>query len=151
MSSRHVWKEAPFAQIKSCNYLLNVFLKQEANEAGVHFAAGFDSEGFLTESSTENIVLVVEENGRPKILVPQWDHILRGTTLLWVLRLAEEAGILVEHRGITKEMISSCKEAAIVGTTWGVLPIGEWDKKKIPVGPVTQRLRTLLSAAIDSL
>ena len=154
VSSKHVWKDSPFAQIKSCNYLLNVFLKQEANEAGAQFAAGFDATGFLTESSTENVIIIDKDK---TIFVPEWSQILKGTTLLWVLELARAAGLRVEQRKISREMIRAAREAAIVGTTWGVLPIAKWDG--VLVGgsfagdiqnSVCQKLRALLTEAMKT-
>lgn len=162
VSSKWPWKASPFAQIKSCNYLLNVLLKQEANEAKVHFAAAFDQDGFLTESSTENIIVVMKDK---KIFVPKWDHILRGTTLLWVMELAKNKGFTVEQQNISREMIRNCSEAAIVGTTWGVLPVGQWDGVAVGVpnksatdvssdnagfSPVCMQLRELLNEAIKN-
>ena len=124
ISSRWVWKDSPFAQIKSCNYLLNVFLKQEANAASVQFAVGFDADGFMTESSTENVILIDADG---QLIVPEWSQILRGTTLLWVMELAKKNGLNIQQKKITREMITDCSEAAIIGTTWGVLPIASWD------------------------
>ena len=153
VSSRWAWKDSAFAQIKSCNYLLNVFLKQEANAAGTHFAVAFDSDGHLTESSTEN-VLLIDKAG--VILVPEWKNILKGTTLLWVMDLARQHGFKVEQRRLTRELIYDCAEAAIVGTTWGVLPIRQWDdvvfntSTNSVLHPVCQKLRSLLSAAIKT-
>ncbi len=155
ISSKWTWKESPFAQIKSCNYLLNVFLKQEANEAGVQFSVGFDADDFMTESSTENVILIDSDknaagSANVRIIVPEWTQILRGTTLLWVLELARANGLKVEQKKISKEMILNCSEAAIIGTTWGVLPIGSWDNKPIPSAnfPICTRLRELLSSAM---
>lgn len=152
ISSKWTWKDAPFAQIKSCNYLLNVFLKQEANKAGAHFSVAFDVEGFMTESSTENVILVDEAN---TLIVPEWFQILRGTTLMWVLELARANGFRVEQKKISREMILAAREAAIVGTTWGVLPIGQWDGVHLdrsPVAstrfPICTQLRELLTNAM---
>lgn len=156
VSSKWTWKESPFAQIKSCNYLLNVFLKQEANEAGVQFSVGFDVDGFMTESSTENVMLIdhveFESGGssseikNARIIIPEWTQILRGTTLLWVIELAKANGFSVEQKKISRDMIRSCREAAIVGTTWGVLPIGKWDGSRVGDSTVT----TSSAAALNS-
>ena len=46
------------AQIKSCNYLLNVLMKKEAVDRGFDFVVGIDHRGGVTESATENIMMV---------------------------------------------------------------------------------------------
>ena len=65
--------------------------KKAAKEAGVEYAVSWDRDGYLTEGSTENIMLVSPEG---ELLIPSFDRVLKGIT---VTRVAELAEILVEE------------------------------------------------------
>ncbi|RYZ19152.1 MAG: peptidase, partial [Chitinophagaceae bacterium] len=78
-------KDPWFATVKSCNYLPNVMMKKEAVDRGLDFTIGFDETGVMTESSTENIMLLDREGFlvRPRLL-----QILKGTTMMRALELS---------------------------------------------------------------
>ncbi|MGZ5279763.1 MAG: aminotransferase class IV [Pseudobdellovibrionaceae bacterium] len=137
-------KESWMAQVKSCNYLPNVMMKKEAIDRKLDFTIGFDSEGNVAESSTENIALVDEKG----ILVhPLFDNILRGTTMIRVFELASASGMKIEQRNINEAELLKAREVFMVGTTLDVLPVtmyGEQQVAKGLVGPVAKELRLLL-------
>ena len=58
-------KKDYFANIKSCNYLPNVLMRKEAEDAGVEFTVSIDEQGFLAEGPTENIGHCNPESGIP--------------------------------------------------------------------------------------
>lgn len=129
-------KEAFWSQIKSCNYLQNVMMKKECLEKGFDFAISVDSSGRLCEGATENILLLTRDN---EILVPRFDYTLRGTTVTEVLRIAGELvsqGKIRDARlaDVSKEDLLLAEEAAFVGTTLGVLPIGSIEDRPIGSG-----------------
>lgn len=127
-------KEPFFAQIKSCNYLQNVMMKMESNAKGFDFPISITPEGKLCEGATENLMILTKNKN---LVVPRFDYTLRGTTISVVMRLAEQ----LKERGdvssvslgdIRREDLMNAEEAAFVGTTLAVLPIGSIDNK--PVG-----------------
>ncbi|MBL7671022.1 MAG: aminotransferase class IV [Bdellovibrionaceae bacterium] len=144
-------KPQDWAPYKTCNYLPNVMVKKEAVDRGVDFMVGFDSRGFMTESSTENVVIVSQRN---ELLKPKKGLILQGTTMNRVFELARplvEKGILdrIQEEDITQEMVMGAKEVMILGTTWDVLPVTIFDGKKIGKGVpglITCKLQELLLA-----
>ena len=142
-------KEPWFARIKSCNYLQNVLMKKESIDRQLDFTIGIDHRGMLTESSTENIVLLDKNN----ILVrPKLYQILKGTTMMRVFELAEklvEEKIIksVEERDLTDDDLREAREVMMIGTTLDVLPVTSFEGEKISngvQGPVAQRLLELL-------
>ncbi|PIS10302.1 MAG: peptidase [Bdellovibrio sp. CG10_big_fil_rev_8_21_14_0_10_47_8] len=143
-------KDSWMAQVKSCNYLPNVMMKKEAVDRGLDFTVGFDPEGFLTESSTENIVLVDAEG----ILVqPPLKYILKGTTMTRALQLAKDRGFAVEQRRLSEEDIFSAREVMMIGTTLDVLPVTEYEGKKISegrVGAVAKELRQMVQKDLSN-
>lgn len=142
-------KEPWFARIKSCNYLPNVMMKKESVDRKLDFTIGIDPQGFLTEGSTENIVLVDKND----ILVrPKLHQILKGTTMMRTFELAEELiqeGLLsaISERDLSEQDVMQAKEVMMIGTTLDVLPVTEYEGQKIgqgTQGPVAARLLQLL-------
>jgi branched-chain amino acid aminotransferase len=125
-----------FANIKSCNYLPNVLMKKEAEDAGVDFTVSIDEQGFLAEGPTENIGMVTQNR---EFLVPRFDRILRGITVGRVLELAEsmvDAGELskIAEADLTPEDAYSAAEFMMFGTSFDVLPVVNYDSHLIGDG-----------------
>lgn len=137
------------ARLKSVDYLPNVLMKKEAVDAGVDFVAGFDADGYLTEGATENIGIVTAERA---MVFPKPDAILPGTTMLRAAELAEAlmaSGALrsVTFRDISRNEILAAAEVVVVGTSWNVTSVTEFDGETIGAGvpgPVATKLNRLL-------
>jgi 4-amino-4-deoxychorismate lyase len=142
-------KESFFAAIKSCNYLHNVLMKKEAVDRKLDFTVGFDGHRAVTESSTENIVIVNEHN---ELVRPLLKQILKGTTMMRALHLAQDLVSQKQLQGITEmnmheKDILAAKEVMMIGTTLDVLPVTQYEGKKIGDGKpgfIAQTLRRLL-------
>jgi branched-chain amino acid aminotransferase len=148
-------KDAFWSQIKSCNYLQNVMMKKECLEKGYDFAVCKDEEGRLTEGSTENLLLVTPAGD---VVVPKFDYTLRGTTVLEVMKIAEE---LVKKGEVGKVVLADvreedllrAREAAFVGTTLGVLPVTSVEKRPVgsgKPGPIAAFLHQRLMEKMDT-
>jgi 4-amino-4-deoxychorismate lyase len=142
-------KDPWFATIKSCNYLHNVMMKKEAVDRGLDFTLGFDAAGVLTEGSTENIMLV---DGAGFLVRPRLHQILKGTTMMRALHLAQDLVAQKVVRGVTEKDLTEAdlrgaREAMMVGTTLDVLPVTEFEGAAIGDGKpgfVAQTLRRLI-------
>lgn len=142
-------KDKYWAAFKTCNYLPNVMVKKEAVDRKIDFVVGFDEAGFMTESSTENVILVSQRN---ELLKPKKDFILQGTTMNRAFELARTnlVGSLidrVQEEDISEEMIKNAKEVMVAGTTWDILPITSFENKPIgngSIGPVAKKLLELI-------
>ncbi|WII71787.1 aminotransferase class IV [Bdellovibrio sp. 22V] len=142
-------KEPWLAKIKTCNYLPNVLMKKESVDRKIDFTIGVDPQGFMTEGSTENIVLVDKNKN---LLRPKLRQILKGTTMMRSFELAQALvaeGILdsVQEKDLTEKDIFEAQEVMMIGTTLDVLPVTEYEGAKIGTGkqgPVAQRLLQLL-------
>lgn len=138
-----------FAGVKHCNYLNNVLMKKEAVEAEADFVVAFDPDGRLGEGATENIGVVTADG---VLTFPNLDGILKGTTMVRVMALAETVvaeGILKEVRfgDISRREIEAAREIVIVGTTTDVTRVREFDGRTVgdgAAGPVFTRLSELL-------
>jgi branched-subunit amino acid aminotransferase/4-amino-4-deoxychorismate lyase len=149
--SRVAVKEAPFATIKSCNYLPNVMMKKEAVDNEVDFTLSFDRDGFLGEGSTENCAIV---SARGEFIAPTFTNTLKGITLSRALELALpliELGQITQIRqaALTLVDLHAAREIILLGTTMDVLAITEFEGKPVgsgAPGPVFQSLLRLLRA-----
>ena len=150
IASHNLAKPAPFSQIKSCNYLPNVMMKKEAVDRGVDFTICFTEEGLLGESSTENVLIITRQK---EVLAPLFDYTLQGTTLLRVLDLARNeiggtSGLArVDLTHLRHEDLDQAEEVMLAGTTIELLPVTEWEGKKVndgKPGPFFKLLRKRL-------
>ncbi len=129
-------KKTFFANVKSCNYLPNVLMKKEAAEAGVDYTLSLDENGFIGEGGTENFALISKEN---EFLIPGFERILKGTTMIRMMELAGglvQAGELsgVRQTGLKPEDAYQAREMLIFGTTASVLPAVQYDGRPIGTG-----------------
>lgn len=145
-SSRIPIKKAYLANMKSCNYLPNVLMKKEAEDAGVHFTVSIDDDGFLGEGATENIGIVTRER---ELLAPRFDRVLRGTTITRVMELAAKLvadGRLarVGEADITPRQAYEAAEVLVFGTSFDILPVVRYDDRPIGEGAPGPMFRQLL-------
>jgi branched-chain amino acid aminotransferase len=141
-------KDSWLAPIKSCNYLPNVLMKKEAMDRQVDFVVGIDDQGYITESATENVV-IVDQTGT--LVHPEYEMILKGTMMQRVCALARENGIKTDMRPITLDELKNAQEVMLTGTTISVLPATSFEGHKIGSGmpgDVTQKLMSLIRADI---
>ncbi|MGV8074524.1 MAG: aminotransferase class IV [Syntrophobacteraceae bacterium] len=148
-SSQIPVKKAYFAKLKSCNYLPNVLMKKEAEDAGVDFTVSTDDNGWLGEGATENFGIIT---GNREFLVPKFERVLRGVTVTRMMELARSlvsTGDLtrVEETNITPQEAYAAAEIMMFGTSFDVLPVVDFDGHVIGdgrPGPFSKKFLILL-------
>lgn len=121
-------------------YINSMLALQEAISGGADEALLLDPEGYVAEGSGENIFLIKDG----VIYTPEVTSCLNGITRSTVLTLAEEAGIKVIEKRITRDEVYIADEAFFTGTAAEVTPIREVDGRNIGIGrrgPVTEKLQ----------
>jgi branched-chain amino acid aminotransferase len=124
------------------NYMNSMLALQEALSCGHDEALLLDNEGYVAEGSGENIFLVREG----VLYTPDLTSALDGITRRTVLAFAEELGIAVREKRITRDEVYIADEAFFTGTAAEVTPIREVDGRTIGAGvrgPITERLQSL--------
>jgi branched-chain amino acid aminotransferase len=124
------------------NYMNSILAHKEAEQDGYDEALLLDVDGFVAEGSGENIFIV--RNG--KLYTPDLTSALEGITRDTIITLAQEIGVPVIEKRITRDEVYSADEAFFTGTAAEVTPIRELDGRVIGEGrrgPVTTRLQTL--------
>lgn len=120
-------KEGFFARTKTCNYLPNVLMKKESIDRGLDFTVSRDEKGKIAEGSTENFAII---DAKGSLVVPKFDRILKGVTLVRAAELAKAQGLKVLQKSFTKDDVRKAKGALMLGTTLDVIPVQSFESKK---------------------
>jgi branched-chain amino acid aminotransferase len=107
-------------RIKTLNYLNNVLAKIEAIDAGVEEAIMLNEQGYVAETSTENVFVV--KNGVVATPHPS-SGVLKGITRDVVIRIVKELGYPLEERSITVHELYNADEVLVTGTAAEVVPL----------------------------
>jgi branched-chain amino acid aminotransferase len=130
-------------QVKSLNYLNNIFAKIEALQAGANEAIMYNHLGYVAEASGDNLFIV--KDGvvmTPPVEAGSLDGITRGI----VLRLAQEQGIPIKEKNLARFDLYVADEMFLTGTAAEVIGVVEMDGRVIGngvPGAMTQQLRQL--------
>jgi len=126
--------------IKSLNYLNNILAKIEANNAGCEEAVMLNAEGYVSECTGDNIVIVKAG----QVLTPPLSAgALYGITRGVVIDLAREDGLSVAEPNLTRYDLFNADECFLTGTGAELIPIVKIDGRVIGTGkpgPITRRL-----------
>lgn len=124
------------------NYVNSMLALSEALASGCDEALLLDPEGYVAEGSGENFFLI--RNG--ELYTPQLTSCLEGVTRATIITFAQEMGMKVQERSITRDEVYVADECFFTGTAAEVTPIREVDGRKIGTGtrgPLTEKLQTL--------
>lgn len=124
------------------NYMNSMLALQEAISGGYDEAMLLDNEGYVTEGSGENIFIIRDGI----IFTPDLTSALDGITRNTIFQFAEELGIEVREKRITRDEVYIADEAFFTGTAAEVTPIREVDNRMIGEGkrgPITEKLQTM--------
>jgi len=124
------------------NYMNSILAHHEAAHDGYDEALLLDVEGYVAEGSGENIFIV--RHG--KLCTPDLTSALEGITRDTIIQFAEEIGMPVVEKRITRDEVYSADEAFFTGTAAEVTPIRELDNRAIGAGrrgPMTEKLQSM--------
>ena len=154
MTTTYPIKPPLYAVTKSTNYLPNILMQMEAQEAGLDNGVFVDEAGNVGESSNMNVAFVTRDG---ILKHPKFDHILSGCTSLRLLELAHglEGNLLrgVEVCDVPVAEARGAREMLLIGSSIKVAPIVEWDGKPIgdgTPGPIARALFDVLAQDMRS-
>lgn len=123
------------------HYINSMLALQEALRDGYDEALLLDVDGFVAEGSGENFFIVVEG----VLYTPELASALDGITRKTVMTLANELGLEVKEKRITRDEVYVADEAFFTGSAAEVTPIRELDGRQIGTGqrgPITEQLQS---------
>jgi branched-chain amino acid aminotransferase len=141
--------EALPPNVKSLNYLNNILAKIEANYKGGDEAIFFDTNGYVSEGSGDNLYVV--KNG--EILTPPTLNNLRGVTRMVLIEIARSLGITVKEQNLGYFDLYAADEVICTGTAAEVAPITWIDGRVIgsgKPGPVTRQLMAAFKTVTEN-
>ena len=127
----------------SSNYPVSIMANQEVTRNGYDEAILMDPQGYVCQGAGENLFLV--KDGvlhTPDLAGGALDGITRRT----IVQFAEDLGIKVVERRITRDEFYLADEIFMTGTAAEVTPIREYDDRTIGNGgrgPLTEKMQTL--------
>jgi len=127
------------------NYLNSQMAKYEAVEAGYDEALLRDDQGYISEASGACFFIVRDG----KLISPPNDNSLESITQATAIELAQDLGIEVIRRRISREEIYIADEAFFTGTAAEITPIKEVDARVIGCGSRGALTEKIQSAYFD--
>jgi branched-chain amino acid aminotransferase len=121
-------------------YMNSMLALREAINCGCDEALLLDTEGYVAEGSGENIFIIRDG----VMYTPDVTSALDGITRATLMQLANEHGIKVVEKRITRDEVYIADEAFFTGTAAEVTPIRELDGRMIGSGsrgPLTEKLQ----------
>lgn len=106
-----------------------------------------DSEGFLTETATSNLLCVKDG----VVISPARSRILQGVSLQVVEELCNKLGINFIEADLRERDIHGVSEAFVSSTPFGIDPVSKLEGLELPVGgPVFQQLSQAWEKMVES-
>ncbi|WP_066455356.1 branched-chain amino acid transaminase [Castellaniella caeni] len=144
---QHVNVTMPRAKIAS-TYANSILANAEAQDHGYDEAILLDTNGFVAEGSGENLFIV-----RDGVLYePDIACALTGITRASIHQIADDLGLQVVSRRLTRDDLYIADEAFFTGTAAEVTPIREIDGRQIGAGergPITAQLQKAFFDAVS--
>lgn len=143
----HVNVTMPRAKVAS-TYANSILANLEATQDGYDEALLLDTDGFVAEGAGENLFIVKDG----VIYEPEIASALTGITRSSVIRLANDLGLQVVTKRLTRDDIYIADEAFFTGTAAEVTPIRELDNRCIgdgSRGPITEKIQAAFFAVVN--
>jgi branched-chain amino acid aminotransferase len=129
------------------NYVNSMLVKTLALRSGFDEAVILDTQGFVSECTGENFLMV--RSGT--LYTPPLATVLEGITLRTILNLAEDMAIPVKEEMLTRDQLYAADEILICGTAAEIVGARELDFRKIGsggIGPITKKLQETYSSLV---
>ena len=125
----------------TANYLNSQMAKYEAIDCGYDEALLLDDQGYVAEASGAAFFMIKDG----ELITPPSDNALASITQKMVIEMAEDMGIKVTRRRITREEIYIADEAFLTGTAAEITPIALVDAREIGSGSrgeITEKIQS---------
>lgn len=138
----------PLTQFKTCNKLLQVLARAEADAAGAQETLLLDSGGCALETTAANIFWV---DGREVCTPPSTGSILPGITRSLILELARTLDLVPQEKPIDRNALFETDGVFLTLSSMGIAEAVSLDGRNLPRSPATQTLYGAYIQALNSL
>ncbi len=129
----------------TANYLNSQMAKYEAIDCGYEEALLLDDQGYVAEATGAAFFMV--KNG--VLVSPPNDNSLESITQKTVIEIAQDMGIKVERRRISREELYVADEAFLAGTAAEITPVRMIDAREVGCGARGEMTKKLQLAYFD--
>jgi branched-chain amino acid aminotransferase len=129
------------------NYVNSLLVKTLALRSGYDEAVILDPNGYVAECTGENIFML----HRGRLYTPPLSTVLEGITRNAVMLLAEDMGMPVEEKMITRDQLYIADEVFISGTAAEIVGVRMIDFRQVGSGNVGPITSALLKAYQDNM
>ena len=129
----------------TANYLNSQMAKYEAVDCGYDEALLLDDQGYVAEASGASFFMIKDG----ELITPPSDNALVSITQKTVIEMAEDMGIKVTRRRITREEVYIADEAFLTGTAAEITPVAHIDGRDIGIGSRGEMTQMIQSAYFD--
>jgi branched-chain amino acid aminotransferase len=136
-------------QIKSCNYLSNILLREKAIKEGCFETILLDHDNNVTEGTFSNIFIIKNK----QLLTPRLNEfVLNGITRKAILDICQENNIPCKEDTIIEKNLYEADEIFLTNSGIEILPVAHINHRKLKniiPGPITKRIRFLLLKSFE--
>ena len=136
--------------IKSLNYVNNILAKIEAHHSGYEEAIMLDDAGYIAECTGDNLFII---HKGIMYTPPTSTGALKGITRGAAIEIAEELGIEVQEKNLTRYDVWIADECYLTGTAAEVIPVVEVDGRVIgdgTPGSITGRILDMFRQKVST-
>jgi branched-chain amino acid aminotransferase len=137
------------SQIKSCNYLSNIIIREKALRENFFEAVLLDQNNNVTEGSISNIFIIKNNQLKTPLLN---ESILNGIMRNAILELCIENNISYKEDLITEKDLYDADEIFLTNSVIEILPvcsINQYSLKNSGLGPMTKHIHSLLLKSFE--
>ncbi len=134
-------------RINSLNKLNCILGCIEADRKGADEGLMLDLDGNVSTCNSTNFFFIKSGD----LCTSDGVSCLNGITRSKAIELASSDGIRVRQEGFSIEDVYSADEMFVTGTFAGILPATSIDGRRIPIGPITTRVRALYRDLIHKI
>jgi aminodeoxychorismate lyase len=128
----------PLSQFKTCNKLVQVLARAEAEQAGADEGLLLTPERMVAEATNGNIFWI--EDGIV-LTTPLESGVLPGITRALIFELCERSSIPKGESLTTPEALKQVEGVFVSLTSWGIIEASHLDGSPLPTSVITQKLQ----------
>lgn len=144
-SSHRVMAGDPLSEMKSCNKLLQILARREAEQRGAQEALIVNSAGHVTEAAGSNLFWI---EGNRVLTPPLTDGLLPGVTRALTLELCAGCGIATAEKSVTPAHLQDAEGIFLTTSSLGFVAASQLDGRTLPPAPRLPDLREAYRAAV---
>lgn len=137
-SSHRLPANEPLAHYKTCNKLVQILARAEADAAGADEALLLNTDGFVVEGASSNLFWI---EGNAVCTPPLAAGILPGVTREVILEICQELEHEVRETNITVEKLRAADGMFISLSSVGVVETNSLDREMVKASPITKQIQ----------